>query len=122
MAYSSRFAFRAVPLLMAAVTLAGVLALLLWDVRPQIFTPNAHAMLGAFPLAMIAFAWLAHNSAQRASFRDWMKAVLLAAAFLFWAANQYVQSPHAAIVCNDIAIALFILDLFFVIVSSPATL
>lgn len=109
--------FQTVPVLLAAITLVGIAALLLWDFRPQMFPANAHAVLGAFPLVMIAFAWLAHHAGRRASGRDWMKAAVLAAAFLFWAANQCVRDPRTATVCNDIAIALFVLDLFFVIVS-----
>jgi len=73
------------------MTLAGVGALLLWDARPALFPAHAHALLGAFPLAMIAVAYLAYQAVQRPPLREWVKAVLLAAAFLFWAANQSCQ-------------------------------
>jgi hypothetical protein len=106
---------RIVPLLLAAITLPCLCSLLIWDVRPKLFPPNAHALLSAFPLVMIAFAWLAHHAAQRGSPRDWLKAALLAAAFLFWATNQCLRDPRAATVCNDIAIALFVLDLLCII-------
>ena len=68
---------------------------------------------------MIAFTWLAHHALQRASFRDWLKAILLSIAFLFWASNQFLSNLHLATVCNDIAIALFVLDLVFIIASRP---
>jgi hypothetical protein len=113
---------RIVPLSLAAITLASVCALLVWDVRPQSFPPNAHALLGALPLAMIAFAWLAHHAAQRSSLRDWIKAALLAAAFLFWAANQCLSNLRVATVCNDLAIALFVLDLLLIIAARPMQL
>jgi hypothetical protein len=111
---------RVLPSLPAAAALTGVCALLAWDIRPQFFPANAHTLLGALPLAMIAVAWLAHHAAQRASFRDWLKAVLLSAAFLFWAANQCLPNARAAALCNDIAIALFVFDLVLVVAARPA--
>jgi hypothetical protein len=106
---------RIVPLFLTSITIASLCALLIWDVRPEIYPPNAHALLSSFPLTMIAFAWLTHHAVQRVSRRDWLKAALLAAAFLFWAANQCLRNPRAATVCNDIAIALFVLDLVCII-------
>jgi hypothetical protein len=44
----------------------------------------------------------------------------LAAAFLFWAANQFWPSLPQASLFNDIAIGLFVLDVFFVIAGWPA--
>jgi hypothetical protein len=109
-----------VPLTLAAIALAGICVLLAWDVHPQLFAPKAHSLLGAFPLALIAFTWLAHHALQRASFRDSLKAILLSIAFLFWAANQCLSNLRLATVCNDIAIALFVLDLVFIIASRPS--
>jgi len=96
-------------------------ALLVWDIRPQLFPSQAHALLGAFPLAMAALTCVAHQAEQSAVLRDWFKTALLAAAFLFWAANQCLSDARAAIFCNDVAIALFILDLVLVIAFRPAT-
>ncbi len=48
------------------------------------------------------------------------KAIMLAAAFLFWAANQFWPSLPEATLFNDIAIALFVLDVFLVIVRLAA--
>jgi hypothetical protein len=115
MGFSPRSTLHGVPLLLAVLSLAGIVALLAWDIRPQYFPANSHAVLGAFPLAMIGFAWLARQAFQNASCREWLKASLLAAAFFFWAANQCVRDAHAATICNDIAIALFVLDLVVVI-------
>ena len=50
---------------------------------------------------------------------EWLKAILLAIAFLFWAANQVWWNPHQAIIFNDIAIALFVLDVFLVMIGWP---
>ena len=49
-----------------------------------------------------------------------MKAILLAAAFLFWAANQLWPESRRAVLWNDVAIGLFVLDVFLVMVGWPA--
>ncbi len=106
---------------MGAVTLASVAVLFAWDARPALFCSDAHNLLGAFPLAMIALAYLWYQSVHRPSREEWLKAVLLAIAFLFWAANQLWPNLPQAILFNDIAIALFVLDIFLVMVGWPAT-
>jgi hypothetical protein len=70
---------------------------------------------------MIAFAYLVYQTAHRPPFRELMKAVMLALAFLFWAANQLWPDLRQAILFNDIAIALFVLDVFLVMIGWPAT-
>ena len=110
---------RAFPVLLGILTMAGVAVLLLWDAVPSIFPARAHDFLGAFPLAMIALAYLVYQSVHRPKPAEWLKAVLLAIAFLFWSANQFWQNPHQAVVFNDIAIALFVLDVFLVMIGWP---
>ena len=45
---------------------------------------------------------------------------MLAAAFFFWAANQSSdRSCPRRLLLNDIAIGLFVLDVFLVIIGSP---
>jgi hypothetical protein len=112
---------RAVAVFLGVTTLAGVAALLMWDVRPGLFPAGAHDWLGAFPLTMIAVAYLVYQAGHGPGWREWLKAVLLAAAFLLWAANQYWPQAGAATALNDGAIALFVLDVFLVIVGWPAT-
>jgi hypothetical protein len=53
--------------------------------------------------------------------RELIKAVLLAAAFLFWAANQFWPESPQATLYNDIAIALFVFDVFLVMIGWPPT-
>jgi hypothetical protein len=102
------------------LTLSGVAVLLAWDAVPSRFPAKSHDLLAAFPLAMIAFAYLAYQSAYRRPIREWLKAMILATAFLFWAANQLWPDLRQAILFNDIAIGLFVLDVFLVIVGWPA--
>jgi len=113
-------AHRAVPVILGVVTLAGVVALLVWDAFPSLFPPPAHDILGAFPLVMIALAYLVYQTAHRPAPLEFLKAILLAAAFLFWAANQLWPNAPLATLFNDIAIALFVLDVFLVMIGWPA--
>jgi hypothetical protein len=108
-------------MVLGAIALAGVGALLLWDVRPALFPARAHDLLGAFPLALIAIAYLWYQSGHRLSTADAAKAITLAVAFLFWAANQFWPDLPQATLFNDIAIALFVLDVFCVIIGWPST-
>jgi hypothetical protein len=103
------------------VSLAGVGVLLVWDAYPRLFPARAHDTLAAFPLAMIAFAYLVYQAAHRPALLEVVKAVLLAIAFLFWAANQLWPDLRQATLFNDIAIALFVFDVFLVMAGWPAT-
>jgi hypothetical protein len=114
-------AHRVAPVILGLFTLCGVGVLLIWDAFSEHFPAKAHNFLGAFPLAMIAFAFLVYQSAHRPPFREWVKALILAAAFFFWAANQLWPDSRQAVVLNDIAIGLFVLDVFLVMIGWPGT-
>lgn len=101
------------------VTLLGVAALLARDAFPRFFPLWAHDSLAAFSLAAIAFAYLAYQLAHRPAPVQLAKAIIVAAAFLFWAANQFWSSLPQAALFNDIAIGLFVFDLFLVIAEWP---
>ena len=106
---------------LGSVTLASVAALLAWDVAPRLFPSGSHEFLAAFSLAMIALAYLVYQIAHRPPAMELLKAIMLAVAFLFWAANQFWPNLPQAGLFNDIAIALFVLDVFLVIVGWPRT-
>ncbi len=114
-------AHRAAAVFLGCLTLAGATALFVWDLKPARFPPRAHEWLGAFPLALIAVAYLVYQRAHHPPVREWIKAVLLAAAFLFWAANQFWPHASQATLFNDIAIGLFVLDVFLVIIGWPGS-
>ncbi len=114
-------AHRAAPVIMGAITLASVVVLFLWDVRPNLFPSRAHNLLGALPLALIGVAYLIYQGVHRPPVQDWIKAVLLAVAFFFWAANQLWPDSPLATLYNDIAIALFVLDVFLTMIGWPAS-
>jgi hypothetical protein len=50
-----------------------------------------------------------------------LKATVLAAAFLLWAANQFWPQAPSATLWNDLAIALFVVDVFLVVAGWPDT-
>jgi hypothetical protein len=110
---------RSLALAFGFLTLIGVAVLLTWDRYPELFPAGSHDFLGAFPLATIAVAYLIHQSACRPSRQEWIRPILLAFAFLFWAANQFWPNLQRAVLFNDIAIGLFVLDVFLVMVGSP---
>ena len=112
---------RALPVIVGGSTLLAIGVLLLWDAFPGYFPAKAHDYLAAFPLAMIALAYLVYQTAHRPPFRELVKAILLAIAFLFWAANQLWPDLSQATLFNDIAVALFVLDVFLVMIGWPAT-
>jgi hypothetical protein len=110
---------RLVPLILGVVTLAAVVLLFVQDAAPQLFPAGSHEFLAAFSLAMIALAYMVFQVANRAAAAELAKAILLAAAFVFWAANQFWPNLPQAGLFNDIAIGLFVLDVFLVIGGWP---
>jgi len=113
-------AHRRVPLVLGAIALASIVVLMTWDIFPKLFPSRAHDVLGAFPLALIAFAYLAHQSVIRPERRDLAKAVLLAVAFLLLAANQLWPDLRQAMLFNDLAVGFFVLDVFLAIIGWPS--
>jgi len=111
---------RAVPVLLGVVTMVCVALLLSSDLFPALLPAGMHGFVEATPLALIALVYLLYQSVHRPPLREWIKAILLAAAFLFWSANQFWPNPHQATIFNDIAISLFVLDVFLVMIGWPA--
>jgi hypothetical protein len=108
-----------IPAILGSITLAIVGLLLVWDASPVLFPPKAHDVLAAVPLSLIAVAYLLYQGIRRPAPKELVKAILLAAAFLLWAANQLWPELPQATLFNDLAIALFVLDVFLVIVGWP---
>lgn len=109
------------PTALGALTLGAAVLLLVADLVPTWLTRQNHDRLGATPLALIAGAYLLHQTVLRPAPKEVLKTALVALAFLFWSANQVWPTPFVAMVFNDIAIALFVLDVFLVIIGWPPT-
>ena len=120
MQIASDRARRLVPLILGIVTLAGVVLLFIEDAAPRLLPAGSHNVLAAFSLAMIACAYMVFQWTHRRPLAELAKTILLAADFLFWAANQLWPNLPQASLFNDIAIGLFVLDVFFVIAGWPA--
>jgi hypothetical protein len=93
------------------VTVGSLILLLAWDMSPASFGARAHDMLGAVPLGAVAVVCILQPLVRRASRMELLKSALLAAAFLFWAANQLWPDAPRATLFNDLAIALFVADI-----------
>jgi hypothetical protein len=103
------------------VALASVVLLFASDLFPTAFPAHVHDLFGALPLALIAFTYLTYQVVRRPLAGELFKAVLLATAFLLWAANQFWPDRPPATLLNDLAIGLFVLDVFLVVIGWPAT-
>jgi hypothetical protein len=111
---------RARPLLLGALTFVAMGLLIVWDVRPGWFPVHAHDVLAALPLALIALAYLVHRWRLRPTRAEALRALLLAAAFLFWAANQLWPDLPQATLFNDVAVILFVLDVLLGMLEAKA--
>jgi len=107
------------PLLLAVAALVPLIPLLVWDARPGLFPANAHDVLGTLPLLLVGLIYLIHQAIRRVSLVDMVRAVILAVAFFFWAANQLWPLSAQATLWNDLAIALFVLDVALTIFGWP---
>ena len=112
-------AHRTFAVLFGIAALAVVAAVLVCDGFPGLAPGRTHDVLAAVSLASIAGAYLVYQGAHRPPWREWVKAILLAVAFLLWAANQVWPNARQATIFNDLAIALFVLDVFLVMVGWP---
>lgn len=99
---------------LAVITVASVDVLLAQDGVPHWFPAHAHELLAALPLGLAALALLVSHVVRRAALRELPKTLVLVAGFLFWSANQLWPHSSRAPTFNDIAIALFALDVVLV--------
>jgi hypothetical protein len=113
-----RLSSRAIPRVVASLTVLTLVPLIAWDASPKLFPGHAHDVLAALPLALIAVACLLHPLVRRATGPELAKAGILATAFLFWAANQLWPEHPRSTLFNDIAVALFVVDVFAAIVGA----
>lgn len=109
------------PLALGSIAVLSLVPLLAWDAAPARFPSRSHDVLGAGPLFAIAVAYFAQQLVQRPPLLGWMRAAIVVAAFVAWAANQYLPDHGLATPWNDIAIALFVIDIFLSIAKAPGT-
>ena len=101
--------------MLAVLALAFAAVLVVLDFSTGFLESPAHQVISGAPLAIIAVAYLVHQAIKHPSLLETLKAILLACAFLLWAAYQLSpRFPHIA-VFNDLAIGLFVVDMVLVI-------
>ncbi len=101
---------------LGVILMVAVGALLARDAFPGAFPVDVQRLLAALPLVLVALSYLVYQGLRQPGPRELLKAALLASAFVFWAANQLLAQSRVATLLNDIAIVLFALDVFLVIV------
>jgi hypothetical protein len=106
---------RSVTVLLLTLALASSAVLLGLDASRGFREGDARRVVSALPLIAIALACLAFHATWTPEPLDLLKRILLSAAFLFWAANQLFPTTGWAPVANDVAIALFVLDLALIL-------
>ncbi|HLG71339.1 MAG TPA: hypothetical protein VK009_13010 [Chloroflexota bacterium] len=100
--------------------MASVVLLLVWDLTPESFPDSAHLVFGAIPLALIAASYLIYQAHVRPSRAHLVRAIILALAFLCWAENQLLGDGRLSTLFNDLAIGLFVFDVFLTMVGWPS--
>jgi hypothetical protein len=112
---ASKPATATIGLSVVAAVVAVVLAigLLVADAIPGALGSESHALVSALPLALVALAYMLHQPSRRPTVGQAVKAALLCAAFLLWAAAQV--RPSLPVAVNDAAIALFVTDLALIV-------
>jgi hypothetical protein len=109
------------PFAFGSLATISLVPLLGWDAAPTRFPRGTHDVLGATPLVAIAAAHLAQQCVVKPSLVDWLRAIVVVSAFGAWAVNQYWPDHPLATVWNDVAIALFVIDIFVSIARARAT-
>jgi hypothetical protein len=107
--------------LTAGLMLVSVAVLLVCDATPGLFSAKIHWAIAPMSLGITGVAILLFYVARDAPLAEWAKALIAALAFFFWAANQLCTDVTIATDLNDVAIALFVLDVFLAIVGWKAT-
>ena len=104
----------------AILSALALLPLILWDVSPTFFPARAHDVLGAAPLAIVGVACVLYPLSRQARAAEVAKASIAALAFFAWAANQYWPDHPKATLMNDVAVALFVVDIVLAVLGRPA--
>jgi hypothetical protein len=104
------------PSLLATAALVALGPLVAWNLAPGSFGPRAHDGLAALPLGLVALAQFLHQQGQRPGRLPLLQAAMLSTGFCLWAATQLWPGWPHALVLNDVAIVLFVVELFLAIV------
>jgi hypothetical protein len=107
------------PALLATAALLLLIPLVAWNLAPARFAARAHDHLAPLPLAFISIAQFLGQLGQRPGRRQVLQAAMLSTGFLLWAATQLWPDAPRALVWNDVAIGLFVVDLYLSVARAP---
>ncbi len=102
---------------MAVLALAASIALLAGDAKLGILS-RLPAAISSAPLLLVGTAFLILQPILRPRFMELLKNALLAATFLLWGAIQLMPQNTMSIRLGNVVIALYVLDLAWVILGS----
>lgn len=100
-------------------TIGSLLGLLAVDALPTLFPPHAHNVVAALPLALTAIAYLLYQAVKPPRWPEFGRALALSLAFFLWSVSELLPAIPGATLVNDLAITLFVLDVFVVIIDWP---
>ena len=100
--------------IVVAALFAGV-ALLASDVFATVLP---HAPVSASPLLLIGAAYLGFQALTRPKPLDLLKALIVSAAFILWGIDQLLPQGWFATTLGDVVIALYVLDLGWMMLAS----
>jgi hypothetical protein len=103
---------------LAILALAAVIVLLLGDAKPGVLPGLPAAAISAAPLLLVGTSFLIMQPIIRPRLIDLLKNVLLAATFLLWGTIQLMPQNGTSKRLGNVVIALYVLDLAWVILSS----
>jgi hypothetical protein len=103
---------------LAILALVASIALLLSDAKPGILSMVPASSISASPLLLVGISFLMLQPFLRPRLMELLKNALLAATFLLWGIIQLMPQNSASIRLGNVVIALYVLDLAWVILSS----
>jgi hypothetical protein len=103
---------------LAIVALIAGVAMLVGDAEPGILSRLPEATISAAPLLLVGTAFLILQAIIRPRLSELLKNVLVAATFLLWGAIQLMPQNTMSKRLGNVVIALYVLDLGWVILGS----
>jgi hypothetical protein len=106
---------------LAILALAAGLALLLGDANPGLVSKLPDAAISSAPLLLVGVSFLILQPILRPGKIGLLKNVILAGTFLLWGAVQLMPQNSTAARLGDLVIALYVVDLAWVILGSKGS-
>lgn len=103
---------------LAVLGVVGGVGLLLSDAKLGTLPRLPAAAISAAPLLLVGTSFLILQPILRPRLIDLLKNVLLAGTFLLWGAIQFIPQNAASLRLGNVVIALYVLDLAWVILGS----